>query len=99
MNAIELLLDSNRGIYIPQYFAEDIDVSKFRGIDAEDLAVLREGPDAEWYWEAWENVLNGAEYQEKEFTYQLHHDGDLWLICSCKMSKEEHLAFFGEYPY
>lgn len=73
----ELFLDSNRGVYIPQHFAELIDVQDWTGIDAEDLDVLRAGPDAEEYWDAWTSVLDNAETRDGRV---LHQDGDLWLV-------------------
>jgi len=73
----ELFLDSNRGVYIPQHFAEAIDVADWTGIDAEDLDVLRSGPDHESYWDAWTSVLDNAETKDGRVLWQ---DGDLWLV-------------------
>jgi hypothetical protein len=72
-----LFLDGNRGIYIPQNFAESIDIADWTGIDAGDLDVLKAGPDQESYWDAWQSVLDYAESKDGAV---LHQDGDLWLI-------------------
>lgn len=40
----------------------------------------------EWYWEAWQNILNNYKWTEiikntrVEQTFSLHQDGDLWAI-------------------
>lgn len=73
----KLFADSARGIYIPQYFAESIEPKDWRGIDAEDLAILKSGPYHEFYWEAWESVLDHAEHKDG---WTLYQDGDLWVI-------------------
>jgi hypothetical protein len=77
-NYIECLLDSARGVYIPRDFAEMIDVSQWRGIDASDLEILKQGPEHEHYWDAWCDVLDNAEARETGQT--LHQDGDLFLV-------------------
>jgi hypothetical protein len=73
---VSCFLDSARGIYIPQNFAESIDAKDWTGIDAEDLDVLRAGPDHTSYWDAWQNVLDSAETKDGAV---LHQDGDLFL--------------------
>ena len=77
MTYSECFLDSARGIYIPQNFAELIDVQDWTGIDAEDVQVLRSGPDHESYWDVWQDVLDYAETRDGRVLYQ---DGDLWLV-------------------
>jgi hypothetical protein len=93
-NAINLLLDSNRGIYIPQHFVNEFDLPLF-GIaeDGEDIKTLRAGPDHQWYWGAWDNILRHAETEDGGL---LHHDGDLWLVYPERMTNEEHQNMFGE---
>jgi hypothetical protein len=77
MTYVYLFLDGNRGIYIPQNFAESIDPADWTGIDAGDLDVLKAGPDHESYWDAWQSVLDYAESKDGAV---LHQDGDLWVI-------------------
>lgn len=96
MDALVLLFADNRGIYIPQNYAEEIDHSKVNGVDPDDLDILRAGPDHEWYWEAWENVLNNAEYTTEEGTWRLYQDGDCWLVNDDMMTDQEYLDFYGE---
>ena len=72
-----LFADSARGIYIPQHFAQAADRSKFTGINAEQWSILEAGPEHGHYWEAWDEVLDGA---ETECGGVLWQDGDLWIL-------------------
>lgn len=93
--AIALLLDSARGVYIPQNFAQRFVLEEWY-VDQEDADILDQGPEHEWYWEAWESVLNKAHYEHEGYTYRLHQDGDLWAYCDELMSDEEYENFWGE---
>jgi len=99
MDAIKLLVSDARGIYIPQTFVEKFDVSEW-GIPDEDgcLLTVRRGPEVEneGYWEAWDSILDRAEYDQHGFKFRLHQDGDLWAICEELMTDEEYENFFGE---
>ena len=93
---VELLLDESRGIYIPQHFVEDFNLSKF-GIEENSWAVqkCKEGPDNLSYWEAWQDILNNAEYQDDEgYIWRLHQDGDLFIVRE-DMTDEEWNDHFG----
>ena len=90
MTYSELFLDGNRGVYIPQDFAEAIDVKDWTGIEAEDLDVLRAGPDHESYWDAWQDVLDHAETRDGRV---LHQDGDLWLVARDKAIEDLNAYF------
>lgn len=87
-----LFLDSNRGIYIPQHFAELIDPQDWIGLDSEDLEILKSGPDSESYWDAWQSVLDLAETKDGQV---LHQDGDLWLVAKDK-AIEDLNAYFSD---
>ena len=89
-NYTELFLDGNRGVYIPQHFAEAIGVKDWTGIEAEDLDVLRAGPDHESYWDAWQDVLDHAETRDGRV---LHQDGDLWLVARDKAIEDLNAYF------
>lgn len=91
---VQLLLSDARGVYIPQNFVEDFDLSKFKGIPAWAIECCLKGPETEGYWDAWTEILDSAVHHSpdgRKFT--LHQDGDLWLICSEQMSDEEREAF------
>ena len=92
MTYSDLFLDSARGIYIPRDFADAIDIADWTGINPEDLEVLRAGPDAEDYWDAWQSVLDYAETKDGRV---LHQDGDLWLVARDK-AIEDLNAYFAD---
>ena len=96
MDSINLLVSDANGVYVPQVFAENYDLSLWSGIDQEDLETINQGPDNEYYWEAWNNILNSATYSHEGNQYHLHQDGDLWAICYDKITDEEYKDFFGE---
>lgn len=79
-----LYLSEGRGIYIPQHFAEVTKSECIVGVDdlARDLAIVADGPDGEWYWEAWSNILDNAIVVDPDNgqRYTLYQDGDLWLV-------------------
>jgi len=79
----ECMLDSARGIYIPQNFAECYNMEEW-GISKEDEKILLDGPDNEEYWETWSEVLFEAQYTDKDadVTWCLHQgeSGDLFAV-------------------
>jgi len=78
-----LWLSDARGIYIPRDFADSFaDRAKHvSGVSAEDWTVLEAGPDHEWYWEAWQDVLDNAIVTDDAGTqFTVHQDGDCWLV-------------------
>jgi hypothetical protein len=93
---LQLLLSDRRGVHIPRRFALEFNLPAF-GIaeDDEDIATLRAGPDHEWYWEAWDAVIDKAKTAEGGY---LHQDGDLWLVHPHLMEEQEYIDFFGENP-
>lgn len=77
-----LWLDDHRGRYIPRDFARSFDDrnNNVFGVTEEDWTILEAGPDHEYYWEVWDDVLNNATVTMQGVTYTLHQDGALWLI-------------------
>lgn len=79
----ELILDEHRGIYIPRDFASTIqhefikDYEKF----ADDLSICL-NPDHEYYWEAWQNILDNMQINlmGDGVYYSLYQDGDLFAV-------------------
>jgi hypothetical protein len=74
-----ILLDGLRGIYVPQKFAQ---LDGVGGISAEDLAILRAGPDHEFYLAAWGDALRFGEITIAGTCFSLHQsaEGDLWAL-------------------
>jgi len=60
-----LLIDGHHGVYIPQIFASNFPTTDW-GVTEEQADILLRGPDleenAEEYWDAWDTVLNNAEW-------------------------------------
>lgn len=95
MQAMELLISDNRGIYIPQDFATLFDLSLWSNIEESDIETISQGPDAEWYWDAWDSIVSMAQYKHGGHTWHLWQDGDLWAFCPELMTDEEYENFFG----
>jgi hypothetical protein len=99
MSGMKMLLDGSRGIYVPSNFVEHYDVSEWGfNEDESDIATLAEGPDSDFYWDAWHNVLGSAEYFDENDNrwFLVQDDGDLWAMCEALMTDEEYESFFGE---
>lgn len=78
-----LILDSARGVYIPQAFARKFKdfLGTWTNVDLDALDVLFEGPEHEWYWESWQTICDNAEYLGADgVKYTLYQDGDVWLV-------------------
>lgn len=95
MKSIILMMSDSYGVYIPQNFIRDIDRDAWH-VSPENAAILDTGPDVEYYWETWDDVLGSAYYVDGNNKYTLHQDGDLWALCPELMSNEEYENFFGE---
>ena len=83
-----LFADGNRGIYIPQHFAQSLDrgAVEVTGMDQDSfesaMTALLSGPDHDLYWDCWDEIERNVELREIStgITYSLHLDGDLWLL-------------------
>ena len=74
------IVDGCFGIYVPQRFARNYDPAAW-GIKPEDAAILLAGPDEDYYWETWDDVLNYARHRdEKGQEWSLEQDGDLFAV-------------------
>ncbi len=72
------LLDDSRGIYIPKVFAESY---SWDNVNPEDIDILLCGPDHEYYWDAWDSVLQSARYVDKNGKpWRLYQEGDLFAV-------------------
>lgn len=92
--SLVFLIDSNRGIYVPQEFAERY---RYGNVTEEQLDILRHGPETDGYWDTWDEVLQNAECTSPDGNvYRLWQDGDLWAYCEELMTDEEYKNFFGE---
>lgn len=72
------IVDGSWGIYVPQCFAERFSMDKWH-VTPEDADILMAGPDHEYYWDAWDDVLNNAYFiTDDDRTLMLYQDGDLF---------------------
>lgn len=99
-DAVTLILSDARGVYIPRDFVTDnyneiaVDHCAAWGISKEDGEILASGPEHEFYWETWDDVLRNAEYTDEDGNkYFLSQDGDLWALCYDRMTDEEKSNF------
>ena len=76
-----LYASDNRGVYIPQFFAESVNRDCVSGVSDDMWSVLEAGPDHEAYWDVWGTVTGDAVITAPDgkvgFLWQ---DGDLWII-------------------
>ena len=100
MDSTILILSDSRGVFIPRDFVTDqfgdiaVDHCDKWGIKPEDAAVLADGPDHEFYWETWDDILDNAEFVDTNGDkYTLYQDGNLWGICIARMSMEQRQNF------
>lgn len=76
-----LLIDGNRGIYIPKFFAENYTQYLTNKDEVQDDLSDLSDPENEFYWDAWDNILNNAKLKDDEGREcALYQDGDLWAI-------------------
>lgn len=92
IDAVVHIFDGSRGVYIPQAFGQHCN-ENWHGVSAENRQTLINGPDDEWYWEAWDSVLNSAYFEKDGNKWTLYQDGDLWAMCYELMSDEEKRNF------
>jgi len=72
-----LIADNHLGVYLPQLIAESGLLSA-GGIDAESVEILMQGPDHEWYWDTWDDVMNNFMTEKGEILFT-NECGDLFL--------------------
>ena len=76
----KLLLNDAHGVYIPQLFARNFNMDDWH-VSHDDVKFL-DAIDHEWYWEAWQSVLDTAYFihDDTGVKYCLYQDGDLWAV-------------------
>jgi len=81
MSELILLLDGNRGIYIPKTFIYRYYPTSTTGISEEDSKILLQGPDHDAYWEVWDDVLNNGRFLDSNgIEYTIYHNDDLFAV-------------------
>jgi len=99
MSGYDIILSDRHGVYIPQMFAQILDVSEsWEDYDPKDVEILLRGPSVDGYWETWQNILDNAYYFDLKGNYwQLYQDGDLFVYCRELMTQQEKENLFGEF--
>jgi hypothetical protein len=85
INEPQLLVSDAQGIYIAQIFCQQYRQCITNADQLkEDIDICLVGPDHEFYWDAWENIIDNAELlddnKEKMSIGNLGDSGDLWAI-------------------
>lgn len=92
---LKLLVDGHHGVYVPEVFATNYDLSEW-SINPDEALELQD-VDNEYYWDVWDDVLSYATYTDKDgHEWFLYQDSDLWAVCPELLTEEEYLDFFGE---
>ncbi len=86
-------MDGAYGIYVPQRFIQNRDLTNWTGISMTDIEILNVGPEHAYYWEVWDDVLSNVCYTLDGHVWKLSQDGDLWAYCFELMSDEEKINF------
>ena len=82
-NRVMLLADSHHGVYIPQFTVKDHlnhPAWDWSEVSQDDVQAVLAGPDNDWYWEAWENVMNSVKVRSQGTEYVIVYNEDLWLV-------------------
>lgn len=100
MSGIQLLLNSARGVYIPQNFVEEFDLEKWGISSLKEEIEDCSDPDDDCYWDSWHRIMDYAEFTDSNgYTWRLYQDGDLFAYCPELMSKGEWEGFFPDEPF
>lgn len=77
---MELLIDGNQGIYIPQQFARHYGQFMLKEGMKEERDILLNGPDDPEYWYAWQDVVETLTISIGGEKFVLYEESDLWLM-------------------
>lgn len=92
-----LFTSDSAGVYAPQEFITTIRLEcivPYNGM-GEDVHTLKNGPDDEWYWTAWDQFMSNAQVKNIETgtMYNIYQSGDIWLI-PIDWTEEDYNAIF-----
>lgn len=101
---LHCIVDGRHGVYVPQIFAEQIEMTKGVWVSPFDedtldhyLATLRGGPDEETYYEAWAAILDHLTYRDEDGEeWALHQtpEGDVFLYCPDHLKNRDFLEYW-----
>jgi hypothetical protein len=76
------LIDSHHGVYVPQLFVQAFKGNPlFNWSDMNaDLETIEDGPDNEFYWEEWDNLMSNLHADIEGVRFCLYQEEDLFLV-------------------
>ena len=78
MSDTRLLISDSMGQYIPITFVKNFEMKDWR-VNQERVDEILKGPDNDFYWEVWSEVLDRAEFKDSDgHVWGLYQDGDLF---------------------
>lgn len=91
----KLLLSDAHGIYLPETFSLQYS-NRFWNIEDHDpdLVTIQAGPEAEYYWESWDAILDKAWAVVDGIKYTLYQEGDLFAVAWNEMADESESAVY-----
>jgi hypothetical protein len=78
-----LILSDSHGVYIPKLYCESLteEDAEEMNVSWEDIKTCQSGPDAGFYWEAWQSICDDAQiFDSNGDEWRLLQNGDLWEI-------------------
>jgi hypothetical protein len=78
-----LILSDSHGVYIPKLYCESLteEDAEDLSVNWEDIKTCQSGPDADFYWEAWQSICDDARIVDNNGDeWRLCQSGDLWEI-------------------
>ena len=103
MRNINLLLDSNRGVFIPRDFATlylDPEMTHLT-IKPECVPLVNRckpvisDPNNEWYWDSWDELIDGLILVDRSGNeWGLFQNGDLWIYRISAIDTDEVTSLF-----
>lgn len=95
MQAVELLLSDNRGVYIPKDFISSFDMKQWNIELTDAEKEIMQDPLNDLYWEIWQTIERDAKFTKDGHEWRLFQDGDLFAYCSELMTEQERDELFG----
>jgi len=79
---IILMVSDAQGMYAPQSFGRQMKHECVLNVTPADWDALEEGPDAEGYWDLWDEIMRDAVVlnPETNVRYRIYQEGDIWLV-------------------
>ena len=83
VNVIEgsfILIDCNKGVYIPKVFVQRWGNVCISGITQKEIDILLDGPDNNEYWDCWDDVVDNIRFLFDGQLCSIFQDDDLFAV-------------------